>query len=70
MIDQKQHNPPVERIVSPVDDGVTRGICSPLVCRNQGQEPHYCPYQSNVNNDHETKCNCCPSCTQGCIDAI
>lgn len=37
---------------------------------SEGYEEHSCPYQSDVNNDDEFKCNCCPYCTQNCADDI
>jgi hypothetical protein len=29
-------------------------------------EPHPCPYQEEINDDHEFRCDCCPACTQEC----
>lgn len=34
-------------------------------------EAHSCPYQSDVNDDHdEGYCNCCSDCEQQCADDI
>lgn len=30
-------------------------------------EAHGCPYQEDVNDDHEFACNCCPCRTQQCV---
>lgn len=44
------------------------------VCQNcktaEGLAPHPCPYQSDVNDDSETECNCCESCQHNCADEI
>ena len=31
---------------------------------------HTCPYDYDVNNDRETKCNCCDTCTENCAADI
>lgn len=33
-------------------------------------EYHCCPYLEDINDDHETQCNCCPDCTQECANDI
>jgi len=33
-------------------------------------EPHGCPYEEDINDNHEFRCSCCPSCTQECVDDI
>ena len=33
---------------------------------NQAREPHVCPYQSDINDDDETLCDCCDDCTAEC----
>jgi hypothetical protein len=36
-------------------------------CKNQATcEPHPCPFQEDVNNDHEDRCNCCSDCQHEC----
>lgn len=39
-------------------------------CGNDGKKPHTCPFLSDVDNDIETKCNCCDKCTDQCADDI
>lgn len=34
------------------------------------QEPHECPYQSDVNNNPSYRCRCCKQCEQDCSDAV
>ena len=34
------------------------------------QEPHPCPYDCDVNNDSDTRCNCCEKCELDCGDDI
>ena len=36
-------------------------------CNGEGLEAHTCPYQSDVNDDHETLCNCCADCEHECL---
>jgi hypothetical protein len=42
----------------------------PLECescgRPGGKAPHTCPYREDINDDHETECNCCDHCEQEC----
>lgn len=35
-------------------------------CGSPGEDSHPCPYQSDVNNDYETECNCCGRCQHNC----
>ncbi len=41
------------------------------LCQSCGKNPaedlHPCPFQSDVNDDHETMCNCCPDCEHNCL---
>lgn len=37
---------------------------------NAEAELHGCPYQEDVNDDHEFQCNCCSDCEQICVDDI
>jgi hypothetical protein len=37
---------------------------------DEEQEPHVCPYASEINNDDETLCTCCEKCEQQCADDI
>ena len=34
-------------------------------CQNPATAPHMCPYQTEINNDHEL-CTCCESCSHEC----
>lgn len=39
--------------------------------RHEGTaEPHTCPYDEDINDDHETLCHCCRACEQECCDDI
>lgn len=29
-------------------------------------ELHTCPYQEDINDDHESLCNCCADCSYEC----
>jgi hypothetical protein len=44
------------------------------MCKKCGKypatQPHPCPYNSDVNNDNETLCNCCYHCASICADDI
>jgi len=35
-------------------------------CGKEAQPSHTCPYQEDINNDHEFKCNCCEDCEEQC----
>jgi hypothetical protein len=39
-------------------------------CQNPAAELHVCPYQSEINDDNETLCNCCSECERDCSDDI
>lgn len=30
-------------------------------------ELHSCPYQCEINDDHEEACNCCEECSDQCV---
>ena len=34
--------------------------------KNQAQPDHECPFAADVNNDSDTKCNCCGECAHEC----
>jgi hypothetical protein len=39
-------------------------------CASRGHEqsePHGCPYQSDVNDNEDFLCTCCPECRQQCL---
>ncbi len=37
-----------------------------LTCKGTGQEAHPCPFREELDDDAETKCNCCDDCTEEC----
>lgn len=37
---------------------------------NMGVGDHLCPYKMEINDDKESKCNCCDICRQECSDSI
>jgi len=39
-------------------------------CDEYEWEEQPCPYSEEINEDHEDYCNCCPYCTQDCLDNI
>lgn len=47
-------------------------LFSPYVerCTNLAQEPHTCPYLSDIEDDDETLCVCCERCENECYDDI
>ena len=36
-------------------------------CGAEGRDEHTCPFKSEINDDEETKCNCCEACTHDCL---
>lgn len=38
--------------------------------KNPAEEPHTCPYAEDVNDDHETLCDCCDECREQCANDI
>jgi len=34
--------------------------------KNQAAEPHTCPYKEEINEDHESTCECCDECRTEC----
>ena len=49
------------------DEMLFKNTCN---CGEQGEDLHSCPYQSDVNSDPTSMCNCCDKCTQQCTDDI
>lgn len=41
-------------------------LCQRMDCKNEAKPLHECPYQADVNNDHEYECNCCADCAYEC----
>lgn len=35
-------------------------------CSNEPTELHACPFRVEINDDRETQCTCCESCTYEC----
>ena len=48
----------------------SEGECQRPECGNPAAEDHTCPFAYEINDDHETECNCCDDCTQDCADDI
>ena len=46
----------------------TSSSCTGSHCKGKGQaqEPHTCPYQSEINDDKTTLCTCCDDCAHEC----
>lgn len=40
--------------------------CECRSCHNPAEEPHTCPYKTEINDDYESLCNCCSECEQEC----
>lgn len=39
--------------------------------KNPADEPHECPYQSEINDDNDLEyCTCCSDCRRECLDNI
>ena len=38
-------------------------------CKEYDWPLQHCPYSSEINEEEE-ECNCCPFCTEQCLDAI
>jgi hypothetical protein len=46
-------------------DVSSSGKCSR--CKtNDAQKEHTCPYAEEINDDHETMCDCCSDCEHEC----
>lgn len=39
-------------------------------CNEYSIEPHTCPFKVEINDDSETLCSCCESCTHECAMEI
>lgn len=39
-------------------------------CGSSGVKLHSCPYESEINEDVDTLCNCCESCESFCGEEI
>jgi hypothetical protein len=46
-------------------------VCSKCKENDATDEPHACPFASEINDDHSTDyCRCCGSCTDECADDV
>jgi len=48
------------------------GYCTGHHCHGKGigEDDHTCPFAEEINDDHESMCNCCNVCASGCADDI
>lgn len=52
---------------------MTLMLAAPKRCKcdaNPADEPHVCPYASDIHGDHTTLCTCCKDCARECADSI
>lgn len=49
-------------------DSTTTSKCQG--CGGEPQQLHTCPFLSEIHDDHETLCNCCDTCQDGCLEEI
>lgn len=49
------------------DEDIIEDECT---CDKIEYEEHICPFQCEIHDDQEFKCNCCPYHTQQCADDI
>jgi hypothetical protein len=49
----------------PVEPPEVETLC-PRCQLRPAQSDHPCPYQSEINDDEETLCDCCEDCAQEC----
>ena len=47
----------------PMDDAEK---CQRTRCTAKGEPLHGCPYQEDVNDNYEFRCNCCDECRHEC----
>jgi len=50
----------------PITNDSLSGHCT---CLEFDWPIHPCPYDVDINEDSSDKCNCCPYCSQQCIEA-
>lgn len=36
-------------------------------CNESGNDEHFCPYQTEINDDPEYTCTCCAYCEYQCL---
>jgi hypothetical protein len=49
-----------------LEDFKTMFVESKCRCGEEGQKPHICPFQQDVNGNEEDFCNCCEDCQYNC----
>lgn len=47
-----------------------RDACDPVACATEEIALHPCPFDMDVWNDFEDKCNCCPHAERQCAEDI
>lgn len=40
--------------------------CTSCRCGEPGEDEHTCPFAEDINDDHESLCNCCAECQYQC----
>lgn len=63
---EKYNSDEAKRPVRVVDPNAPMCGCG----KNNEEDDHTCPYQRDVNNNHESLCNCCDECEGKCSDQI
>ncbi len=48
----------------------TEGLYESCTCDMDEWSGHTCPYEEDINDDHDSVCHCCPFCEQQCYDDI
>lgn len=66
---------PLGRLINALDPNlptIEAGQCAGGHCRGTSAaiEPHPCPFDCEINDDHESLCTCCEICQQECADDI
>ena len=47
------------------DEAIEQHLCER--CKlSEARHWHLCPYKMEINDDHESTCNCCDECTSEC----
>lgn len=56
----------VEKLPEP--DELTEESRNSCTCDTYEWLGHPCPYQEDINDDHDSVCHCCPFCSQQCYE--
>ena len=59
----------MEILLSVLDEILKNVKLCPKCGKNPAQEPHYCPYDVEINNDYSL-CECCDDCEWECNSDI